>query len=402
MIPAKPCSGPHWPRRITVLGATGSVGRATLELVAEQKGRFEVEALTGGRRVRELAALARTFRPRFVALADPAGYAELRELLAGTGIEVAAGEEAVVEAAARPAELVMAAVVGVAGLRPTLAAVRRGALVALANKECLVSAGELFVREVETHDAVLLPVDSEHNAVFQALAGGGRRHLERIVLTASGGPFRTWSAEEMARATPEQALAHPSWRMGAKITVDSATLMNKGLEIIEAHHLFQLDEREIEVVVHPQSVIHGIALFTDGSMLAQMGPPDMRIPIAHALAWPSRLCTSVRRLDLLELGRLDFEPPDPARFPALRLAREALRAGDGAPTVLNAANEVAVAAFLEGRIGFRDIARLVEEALASELACAVPRDIEGVLALDAEARAFTRARIAAAAGSGAS
>jgi len=399
VIPSESCAAPHWPRRISVLGATGSVGRATLELVAEQKGRFQIEALTAGRRARELAELARTFRPRFVALADPAGYDELRGLLAGTGIEVAAGEQAVIEAAARPAELVMAAIVGTAGLRPTLAAVRRGALVALASKECLVSAGELFVREVQTHDAILLPVDSEHNAVFQALAGGGRRHLERIVLTASGGPFWTWSAREMARATPEQALAHPNWRMGAKITVDSATMMNKGLEIIEAHHLFGLDEQDIEVVVHPQSVVHGIALFTDGSMLAQMGPPDMRVPIAYALAWPSRLCTTVRRLDLAALGRLDFAPPDPVRFPALRLAREALRAGGGAPTVLNAANEVAVEAFLRGRIAFPDIARLVEAALEAGLARSTPRSIEEVLALDAEARAFTRARIAATAGS---
>jgi len=384
---------PHWPRRLTVLGATGSVGRATLEVVAEDPGRFEIEALTAHRRAGELARLARRHRARLAVVADPAAYGELREALAGSGIEAAAGPRAVVEAAMRPSELVMAAIVGAAGLEPTLAAVRRGAVVGLANKECLVSAGELFVREVATHDAVLLPVDSEHNAVFQALAGNPRRHLERIVLTASGGPFRTASREEMARATPDRALAHPNWRMGAKITVDSATMMNKGLEIIEAHHLFGLDERAIEVVVHPQSVVHGLVVFTDGSVLAQLGPPDMRVPIAHVLAWPSRLATGVARLDLVALGRLDFEAPDPARFPALTLAREALRRGGGAPTVLNAVNEIAVEAFLAGRIGFLDIARTVEEALATPLAAVRPGTLEEVLRLDAEARTWTRRRL---------
>ncbi len=393
MIPWCSEGTPHWPRRLTILGATGSIGRATLEVVAEDPGRFEIEALTAHRRARELAQLARRFRARLAVVADPAAYRELREALAGSGIEAAAGPAAVVEAAARPSELVMAAIVGAAGLAPTLAAVRRGAMVGLANKECLVSAGELFVREVATHDAVLLPVDSEHNAIFQALAGTPRRHLERIILTASGGPFRTRSRAEMARATPAEALAHPNWRMGAKITVDSATMMNKGLEIIEAHHLFGLPEEAIEVVVHPQSVVHGLTLFTDGSLLAQLGPPDMRIPIAHVLAWPSRLATRLRRLDLVALGRLDFEAPDRDRFPALDLAREALRRGGGAPTVLNAANEVAVEAFLAGRIGFLEIAGTVAAALETPLADRRPARLEEVLALDQEVRAWARRRV---------
>lgn len=379
-----PAPSPERPRSVTVLGATGSVGRSTLSLIAEAPALFEVQAVTGWSRAEELAALARYHRARLAVVGDERGYRVLKEALAGTGIEAAAGAEAVVEAARRPAEWVMAAIVGAAGLRPTLAAVRRGAMIALANKECLVCAGELFLREVARHGATLLPVDSEHNAIFQVLAGG-RAGLRRLVLTASGGPFRSWSSAEMARATPEQAISHPNWSMGAKISVDSATMMNKALEVIEAHHLFAMPEQAIEVLVHPQSVIHSLASFSDGSMLAQLGQPDMRIPIAYALGWPERLSTSVAQLDLCQRPELTFEPPDLVRFPALRLVREALRKGGAAPTVLNAANEVAVAAFLRREIGFLDIARTVERVLDLVVgpACA---DLDGISAYDDEAR----------------
>ncbi len=384
----------RWPRRVTILGATGSIGRSTLAVIAEQPERFEIVALTAQRNVAGLAALARRHGARLAVIGDPSRYRELREALAGSGIEAAAGEAALLAAAARDADLVMAAIVGAAGLAPTLAAVRRGAIVALANKECLVSAGALFLEEVRRHDAVLLPVDSEHNAVFQALAGGEPGDVEKIVLTASGGPFLQRSLEEMAGVTPAQALAHPNWRMGAKISVDSATMMNKGLEVIEAHHLFALPGEAIEVVVHPQSALHGLVLYRDGSMLAQLGPADMRVPIASTLAWPERMRCGVARLDLLALGRLDFVPPDLERFPALAMAREALAVGGAAPAVLNAANEVAVQAFLENRIGFLDIARIVADMLQTPLATTVPNSLEEVLAVDREARALTAQRCA--------
>ncbi len=381
------------PRRITVLGATGSIGQATLEIVACRHERFRVEALTAAREVERLAQLARRFRPRFVAIAEPSRYAPLRDALAGTGIEIGAGAQAIRDAAARPSDWVMAAIVGAAGLLPTLEAVRRGAIVALANKECLVCAGELFMREVRQHRAVLLPVDSEHNAIFQALLGSRPEQVERIVLTASGGPFRGWSLERMARATPEEALAHPNWQMGPKITVDSATMMNKGLEIVEARHLFDLPEERIEIVVHPQSAVHGIVQFVDGAMIAQMAPPDMRIPISYTLAWPERLELEVPRLDLRAMARLEFEDPDETRFPAPALARAALRRGGAAPTVLNAANEVAVRAFLERRIGFLDIVRVVEEALALPLAQQPLASIEDALAIDARVRELVGRRL---------
>ncbi len=383
------------PRRVTVLGATGSIGRSTLAVIAEHPGRFEIEALTARGNVAELARLARRHRARLAVVADPARYRELRDALAGSGIETAAGGGALVAAAERPADWVMAAIVGAAGLAPTLAALRRGAVVALANKECLVSAGALFMAEVRRHGAVLLPVDSEHNAVFQALLGGELADVEKIVLTASGGPFLHLDRERMAEVTPAQAVAHPNWRMGAKISVDSATMMNKGLEVIEAHHLFGLPESAIEVVVHPQSALHGLVLYRDGSMLAQLGPADMRVPIACTLAWPERIRCGVERLDLLALGRLEFLPPDLERFPALAIAREALRRGGAAPAVLNAANEVAVQAFLENRIGFLDIARIVADMLRTPLVEAPLGDLEEVLAVDREARLLTAERCAA-------
>lgn len=383
------------PVRLTILGATGSIGRSALSVVAMHPGRFELVALVAGSDVAGLAALARSLRPRLAVLADPSRLAELRAALAGSGIATAAGEAAVREAAAMPVDRVVAGIVGSAGLLPTLEAVRQGAVVALANKECLVCAGRPFLEAAERHGARILPVDSEHSAIFQCLAGSRREDLERIVLTASGGPFRSWERERMASVTPEQALAHPNWRMGAKITVDSATLMNKGLEVIEAHHLFGLPEERIGVVVHPQSILHGLAVFRDGSMLAQLGLPDMRAPLAYALAWPEeRLPSGVAPLDLTTVGRLEFEPPDPARFPTLDYAREALRRGGAAPAVLNAANEVAVHAFLERRIGFLDIARLIERVLAQPVADAPLAGIEDALEADREARRLARVELA--------
>jgi 1-deoxy-D-xylulose-5-phosphate reductoisomerase len=373
------------PRSVTILGATGSIGRSTLALLAEAPERYRVEALTAQRNALALARLARERRARLAVVADPAAWGELRDALAGTGIEAAAGAAAVIEAARLPAEWVMAAIVGAAGLAPTLAAIRRGAIVALANKECLVCAGSLVMQEVARHAAVLLPVDSEHNALFQALAGSDRRDVERLILTASGGPFRTLSREQMAQVTPEQAVRHPVWSMGAKISVDSATMMNKGLEIIEAQHLFGVPEPRIEVVVHPQSVVHSLVAYKDGSVLAQLGEPDMRTPIAYALGWPARLATRTPRLDLVARGRLDFAAADPVRFPALALARHALQQGGAAPTILNAANEVAVEKFLARQIGFLDMARVVEATLDTVPGGAL-HDLQDVAAHDALAR----------------
>ncbi len=373
------------PRRIAVLGATGSIGGSTLDLVARNPGLFELEALTAHRSVAALAEQALRLRPRFVALADPDGYAELKSALDGSGIEVAAGEEAVVEAASRPSDFVMSGIVGAAGLPPTLAAVRRGATVGLANKETLVCAGELMTAEVGRCGATLLPVDSEHNAIFQVLDSEEPAAVDRLILTASGGPFRTRTLEEMRAATPAEAVAHPNWSMGAKISVDSATMMNKGLELIEAHHLFGFDETRIDILVHPQSVIHSLVAYVDGSVLAQLGQPDMRTPIAYALAWPKRMAAPVDKLDLAQVATLTFEAPDAVRFPALRLAREALRQGGSAPAVLNAANEVAVAAFLAGRIGFLAIAEAVERSL--ERCSWIPIEgLQALFALDREAR----------------
>ena len=373
------------PKRVSILGSTGSVGCNTVDLIARQPERFDVQALTAHRNIAVLAEQARQLRARLAVVADDSLYKELREALSGTGIEVAAGPQALVEAAERPADWVMAAIVGAAGLAPTLAAVRRGAAIALANKETLVCAGALMVSEVERHGATLLPVDSEHNAIFQVLESERRETVEKIILTASGGPFRTLTREAMSEVTPSQAVAHPNWDMGPKISVDSATMMNKGLELIEAHHLFGLSEDRIEILVHPQSVVHSMVAYVDGSVLAQMGQPDMRTPIAYALAWPGRMAAPVERLDLAAVGRLTFEPPDPVRFPALRLARCALQAGGAAPTILNAANEIAVAGFLNGRNSFLAIAEIVEKVLASMPQMAV-RCLDDVNMLDQEAR----------------
>jgi 1-deoxy-D-xylulose-5-phosphate reductoisomerase len=351
------------PRRVTILGSTGSVGCSTVDLIQRHPDRFVVEALSARNNVALLAKQARRLRPRLAVVADESRYLALKEALSGTGIETAAGNSALIAAADRPADWVMAAIVGAAGLESTIAAVRRGAVVALANKESLVCAGSLVTSEVARSGARLIPVDSEHSAIFQVFDFGRAQSVERIILTASGGPFRTFTLEDMANVTPEQAVAHPNWDMGAKISVDSATMMNKGLEVIEAHYLFGLPEEKIEVLVHPQSVVHSCVAYVDGSVLAQMGAPDMRTPIAYALAWPDRMDTPVERLDLAALAELTFEAPDSTRFPALRLARQALQTGGAAPTILNAANEIAVAAFLARRVRFLDIARIVERAL---------------------------------------
>jgi 1-deoxy-D-xylulose-5-phosphate reductoisomerase len=373
-------------RRVTILGSTGSVGCNTVELLEADRDAYAVEALVARSNVVRLAEQARRLDAKLAVVADDRHYRALKDALAGTGIEAAAGPAAMVEAAARPAEWVMAAIVGAAGLAPTLKAVQRGAIVAFANKEVLVCAGALVMEEVRRHGARLLPVDSEHNAIFQVFDADQAHAIERIVLTASGGPFRERPVHAMAGVTPAEAVKHPNWSMGAKISVDSATMMNKGLEVIEAHHLFALESERIEVVVHPQSVVHGLVYYKDGSVLAQLGSPDMRTPIANALGWPRRLAAPSPRLDLAQLGRLTFEPPDPVRFPALRLARAALLAGGGAPTVLNAANEVAVAAFLDSRIGFLDIAAIVEDTLTA-LPDRPVDSLEAVYECDREARA---------------
>jgi 1-deoxy-D-xylulose-5-phosphate reductoisomerase len=372
-------------RTIAILGATGSIGKSTLDLVERSPERFEVVAVTAATNAQALAVIARRTNAKLAVVADETHLRDLQELLVGTGCRAAAGESALVEAAAGEAELVIAAIVGCAGLTPVMAAVEAGRVVALANKEALVTAGRLMTDAAVAKNATILPVDSEHNAIFQCLAGSHIDGVAKIILTASGGPFRTASAEVIDAATPAQAVAHPNWSMGAKISVDSATLMNKGLELIEAHYLFGLPSGRIEILIHPQSVIHSLVEFVDGSVLAQLGCPDMRIPIAYALAWPERLETPAQRLDLAAIARLDFEAPDAKRFPALRLAREALEAGGAAPIVLNAANEVAVANFLGGAIRFTDIAKTVEEAL--ERADFVnPGSIHDVLEIDRTTR----------------
>ena len=382
-------TGNDAPRRITILGSTGSIGTNTIDLIERDPASYRVEALTAYRSVELLAEQARKFDARFVAIADPDKYADLKSAMSGTDAEIAAGQGAIVEAAARDADWVMAGIVGAAGLEPTLEAARQGAVVAFANKECLVCAGDLMLEEIAQSGATLLPVDSEHNAIFQVFEFDRRATVEKIILTASGGPFRDRTRDEMKNVTPAEAVAHPNWDMGAKISVDSATMMNKGLELIEAYYLFGLPEDRIDILVHPQSIIHSMVAYVDGSVLAQLGTPDMRTPISYALAWPQRMEAPSARLDLGDIATLTFEAPDSERFPALRLARAALKTGGSAPTILNASNEEAVAGFLAEKVGFLDIPRIVEETLEKMPGSDI-RSVEDVLAVDAEARRVAR------------
>jgi 1-deoxy-D-xylulose-5-phosphate reductoisomerase len=376
-------------RTLSILGATGSIGSSTLDLIRSAPERWQVKALTANCSARELAALAIEFNAEMAVVGDETCLPDLREALSGTPIKAMGGTQALCEAAASGADVTVAAIVGCAGLAPVMAAVEQGGTIALANKEALVSAGDILMQAVERHGATLLPTDSEHNAIFQCLTGQSYDDVRWITLTASGGPFRTWSHEQLAAATREQALKHPNWDMGAKITIDSATMMNKGLEFIEAWHLFPVGLDKLRIVVHPQSVIHSMVEYRDGSTLAQLGPSDMRVPIASCLAWPQRMDTACKPLDLPTIGTLSFFAPDEDRFPATRLAREAAQAGGSAPAVLNAANEVAVAAFLSGQIAFTRIAALVAETLAKPLPPA-PASLAEVLAVDAEARQLAR------------
>jgi 1-deoxy-D-xylulose-5-phosphate reductoisomerase len=383
----------QWPefsekqKTLTILGSTGTIGQNTLKIVAAHPDKFRIQALTGANNVAVLAEQAKTFKPKRAVIANEALYEELKSALSGTGIEVAAGENAVAEAAKMPADVVVSAIVGAAGLKPTLAAIESGHTIALANKESLVSAGELVKREALRRSATLIPVDSEHNAIFQLFDFEHPEWVESVTITASGGPFRNFTREEMRSVTPEQAIKHPNWNMGAKISVDSATLMNKGLELIEAFYLFPLKSEQLKILIHPQSIVHCLVAVIDGSVLAQLSHPDMCTPIAHALAWPERIAAPVKKLDFAAVGSLQFEAPDTARFPALALARQALEAGGNAPTVLNAANEIAVHRFLKKEVGFLDVAAQVEKTLE-----AIPNSplntIEDVFACDREARRF--------------
>lgn len=379
-------------RSVVILGATGSVGTSTLDLIARNPDSFRVDALTAHRDVAGLAEAARNVGARQAVIADETLYASLKSALEGSDVEAAAGEEAVIEAAALGADWTMAAIVGCAGLRPTMAALRAGTTLALANKEALVSAGAIMTRAADDSGAKILPVDSEHNAVFQCFDWARPASIRRVILTASGGPFRTWTMDEMRTATPAQACAHPNWSMGSKISVDCATLMNKGLELIEAFHLFPLDSDAFDVLVHPQSVVHSLVEYVDGSVLAQLGAPDMRIPIAHTLAWPERMTTPAPRLDLLKCGALEFEEADVARFPALAVAKQVLREGGAKPAILNASNEIAVAAFLDNAIGFLDIAAVVRETLETYDPIA-PASLDEVLEIDREARVQARTNV---------
>ena len=372
-------------RSVTILGSTGSVGCSTIDLIERNRERYRVVALTANRNVALLAEQARRLEPDLAVVADPRQGEALAEALAGTPVRTAAGPEALVEAASLPVDWVMAAIVGAAGLRPTLAAVEQGGIVSLANKECLVCAGDLMIDAVRRAKTTLLPVDSEHNAIFQVFDFERPEGIAKIILTASGGPFRNCERRTLAAITPEEAVKHPNWSMGAKISVDSATMMNKGLEVIEAYHLFPLEQSQVEILVHPQSVIHSMVEYRDGSVLAQLGSPDMRTPIAHTLAWPARIDAPVERLDFVRVGSLDFEAPDPERFPALRLARLALQTGGTAPTILNAANEVAVDAFLNRRLGFLEMTHVVEEVLGALPARSL-NALEDVYEADRQAR----------------
>jgi 1-deoxy-D-xylulose-5-phosphate reductoisomerase len=379
-------------RTISIFGATGSVGLSTLDLVRQHRDAYKVLALTANNNAADIAKLAIEFDADVAVVADEAAYPALKAALAGTRTQAATGEAALIDAARLGADWTMAAIVGCAGLPPTMAAIEQGKTVALANKEALVSAGELMLAKVSRSGATLLPVDSEHNAIFQCLNGANLGHVRKITLTASGGPFRTYTLDQMRSVTPAQACAHPNWDMGAKISIDSATMMNKGLELIEAHHLFPVGLDKIDILVHPQSVIHSMVEYVDRSTLAQMGSPDMRIPIASALAWPERISTSCHPLDLAAIGQLTFEVPDASRFPALRLARSAIEHGGARPAILNAANEVAVAAFLAGQIGFLDIVAVGEAALDGYDASA-PESLDALFMIDADARRYADAHI---------
>ncbi len=377
------------PRSVTLLGATGSIGRSTVDLLLQDAGRYQIEAVASGNDAKALAEVARALKAKIAVVSNPDSYQELKESLAGSGIEAAAGDEAMCEAAVRKVDWTLGAIAGAAGLRPTIAAVRRGGMIALANKECLVCAGEAFMRDAREAGAEVLPVDSEHNAIAQALMAGKAHEVSKIILTASGGPFRTWTRDQIATAKPEHALKHPTWTMGRKVTIDSASLMNKGLELIEAHHLFNVGSDQLDVLVHPQSVVHGLVTFSDGSVVAGLAPADMRVPIAHCLGWPDRIVTNVAPLDLAKVGSLTFEPVDHARFPALKLALAALDEGGGIPTILNAANEIAVAAFLDHQLDFPGIPRLVERVIEKAKGrglARTPQSVEDALNLDREAR----------------
>lgn len=376
-------------RRVTVLGSTGSIGVNTLGVLEAAEESFSVFALTARSNVKLLAEQAKRVKPERVVIADEALFDALKQALSGTGIAVYAGEDAVAEAAAEPVDWLMSAIVGAAGLKPTLAAIRRGGVVALANKECLVCAGELMMEEVRRCGATLIPVDSEHSAIAQSMVGNKPEHIRHITLTASGGPFRTWSLDAIQAAKPEQALKHPNWDMGAKITIDSATMMNKGLELIEAYHLFPVTLEQIQVVVHPESIVHGMVQYKDGSVIAQLGEPDMMTPIAVSLAWPSRMSLPKDPLDLIQCGKLTFEAVDDKRFPAVKLAREVVAQGGAAPIIMNAANEIAVEAFLKGQIGFANIVSVVQRILAD---CQLPKpeSLDDVLEIDKAARRFSR------------
>jgi len=376
--------------RITVLGATGSIGQSLADLIARDPERFEVVALVANRNAALLADMARRLNASAAVLAEASCYQDLSDELQGTGIAVSAGAEAVLEAVDRDTDIVVGAIVGSAGLFPTMRAIRPGRRIALANKECLVCAGDLFMARIRETGAELLPVDSEHNAIYQVFEADKADQVESVILTASGGPFRSFARADMNKVTPAQALKHPNWDMGARITIDSATMMNKGFEVIEASHLFPVAHDQLSVLVHPQSVVHGLVQYKDGSLLAQLGSPDMRTPIAHCLAYPERMEVPVKRLDLAQIARLSFEAPDLERFPALRLALEAMKAGGGAPAVLNAADEVAVAAFLAGEIGFMDIPAAIDAVLEDlEGACGSEAvgSVEAILDLDCTARA---------------
>ena len=372
-------------KKIIILGSTGSIGKSTLDIIRENSNNYEIIGLTARSNIDELARQALEFSPKIISIADQKKYKELSNVLSGSGIEVSSGYNSLLELASHPVDLVMAAISGFAGLLPTIRAIENTRLVALANKECLVSAGNLFMNKVEFHKTTLLPVDSEHNAIFQVLNNNHYSNLNRIILTASGGPFRTWSKEKMKFAKPCEAKLHPNWSMGSKISIDSATMMNKGLELIEAHHLFGVSPKKIDILIHPQSIVHSLVEYNDGSILAQLGKPDMRIPISYVLAWPDRMFIQDKKIDLANISPLVFDKPDEEKFPSLRIARNALSMGGTAPIILNAANEVAVSRFLEEDIGFLDIASIVEDCL-NYSTLEEPSDIESIIAIDKEAR----------------